>query len=70
MANESLTIKQKQFLQVIKKYIDEHGFSPTVRELGQLIGLKSTSTVKGYIEKQAECPSTIRVVKMFDIYQK
>jgi len=32
MINKSLTIKQKRFLQLIKKYIDEHSFSPTVRE--------------------------------------
>lgn len=31
-----------------KSYIDEHGYAPTIREIGNGVGLKSTSTV--YVE--------------------
>lgn len=56
----------------IKEYIDENGFSPTVREVAKMIGLKSTSTVngyleilekEGYIEKYKKIPRRIKIVK-------
>ena len=49
----------------------EKGFSPTVREIGEAIGLKSTSSVHiylkrleewGYIIRKNECPRAIKVV--------
>ena len=29
----------------------EHGYSPTVREIGKHVGLKSTSSVQAYLKK-------------------
>ncbi len=59
---EKLTDKQEKILTVIKKFIAEKGYAPTIRELCNLCGLSSTATMfvhlknltnKGYI-KQTE----------------
>lgn len=59
---EQLTDKQEKILIVIKKFIAEKGYAPTIRELCSLCGLSSTATMfvhlknltnKGYI-KQTE----------------
>lgn len=59
---------------IILKYINDtitiKGYSPTVREIGQAVGLKSTSTVhaylvrlkeKGLITVYPDAPRTIRI---------
>lgn len=33
----------------------EHGYSPTVREIGKHVGLKSTSSIQAYLKKLEEC---------------
>lgn len=67
-----LTEKETQMLGAIKTYIEENGYSPTVRELGEIVGLKSSSTVhnhlkkletKGYISKMGNFPRTMKVLK-------
>ena len=67
---EDVTLRQTMVLAAIKQFQNEHGYSPTVRELSVLLGLKSTSTVqhhldeleeKGFIERNPSCPRTIRV---------
>ena len=59
---EKLTDRQEKILTVIKKFIAEKGYAPTIRELCNLCGLSSTATMfvhlknltnKGYI-KQTE----------------
>jgi len=42
------------FLKTIAKYIDENEFSPTVRELCELLNIRSSSTAHGYIVKLKE----------------
>lgn len=44
-------ITRENILLAIEKYTDKHGFSPTVREIGDLSGIKSTSTVHKHLEK-------------------
>jgi len=60
---EDLTPQQAKVLQTICDYIDEKGYPPSVRELGERLGLKSTATVhshlktlerKGYLERSAQ----------------
>jgi SOS-response transcriptional repressor LexA len=34
-----------RLVEAIRQFIAEHGYSPTVRELGDLVGLKSTASV-------------------------
>lgn len=41
---KALTRKQKESYQCILNYMKEHGYPPTVREFGELIGVKSTSS--------------------------
>lgn len=41
---------RKKILEVIVNYIQEHGYSPTVREICSLTGLKSTQTVQHHIQ--------------------
>lgn len=58
---EELTKRQEQILKYIKEYIVAHGFPPTVREIGNAVGVSSPATIhahlvnlenKGFIRKQ------------------
>ena len=46
-----LTSREQQILDVIKKIIQIKGYPPSVREIGQLVGLNSSSTVHGYLQR-------------------
>ena len=56
---KALTRKQKESYQCILNYMKEHGYPPTVREFGELIGVKSTSSAFSRI-KQLEQNGSIR----------
>ena len=43
--------KQKEILEIIKTFINENGYSPTVREICRLSGLSSTSSVHNHIKR-------------------
>lgn len=43
-----LTERESQVLDTIVGYIKEHGYAPSVREICQFIGVKSTNTVHTY----------------------
>ena len=43
--------KTEQILEFIREFCAEHGFSPTIREIGKGVGLQSTSTVAGYLSR-------------------
>ena len=45
MAPPDLTARQRQILAVIRRWTDEHGYPPTIREIGAAVGLTSTSSV-------------------------
>jgi len=51
---EKLTGKQEAVLKVIKKTIAEKGYPPTVREIGNTVGLSSSATTQFHICKLAE----------------
>lgn len=40
---------RKAILKYIINYIQKHGYPPTVREIGDGVGLKSTSTVQNHL---------------------
>ena len=42
---------QQNILAFIEKYIDENGYPPSVREIGEAVDLKSTSTVHGHLNR-------------------
>ncbi len=43
--------KQIAILQYIYDQTQAHGYPPTVREIGEAVGLSSTSTVHGHIAR-------------------
>lgn len=48
---DDLTPRQTAILTFIKKNIRQKGYPPSVREIGQAVGLNSSSTVHGYLKK-------------------
>lgn len=40
---------KERIMQAIVSYIAEHQYAPTVREIGSMTGIKSTSTVHHYL---------------------
>src|SRR3954452_23075083 len=45
----SLTKRQKEIFEYVKRYSSEHGYPPTVRDIGKAIGLTSSSTVHAHL---------------------
>ncbi len=43
--------KQQEILTYIDQYSSVHGYPPTVREIGEAVGLNSPSTVHGYLKR-------------------
>ncbi|HHU78855.1 MAG: transcriptional repressor LexA [Caldicoprobacterales bacterium] len=48
---KALSEKQKKILEFLKEEIRTKGYPPSVREICNAVGLKSTSTVHGYLER-------------------
>ena len=48
---QALSEKQKRFFDFLKKEILTKAYPPSVREICDAVGLKSTSTVHGYLER-------------------
>ena len=48
---EELNKREKTILKFIEKQIMTDGYPPSVREIGQAVGLSSTATVHGYLER-------------------
>ena len=48
---EELNKREKTILKFIEKQIMTAGYPPSVREIGQAVGLSSTATVHGYLER-------------------
>ena len=48
---EKITKRQEDVLIYIKKYIVEHGFPPSTREIGAALGLSSPATVHTHLKK-------------------
>jgi repressor LexA len=54
MANYDLTglsTRQKNILKFIERFIDNHGYPPTIREIGEAVGIASTSVVNYNLNK-------------------
>lgn len=69
--DQTLTAKQQQILDCIKRSLKEKGYPPSVREMCVDVGLSSTSTVhshlntlekKGFIRRDPSKPRTIEVL--------
>ena len=44
-----LTTRQQEIWQFLAEYVDAHGYPPTVREIGDAVGLASPSTVHAHL---------------------
>ncbi|WP_150274080.1 MarR family transcriptional regulator [Paenibacillus tepidiphilus] len=67
-----LTKREQEALEAILVLFDRLKYSPTVREIGEEMGLASTSTTfryierleaKGYIERRESSPRALRVLR-------
>lgn len=65
-----LSEKQKSILRFMEQYIELHGFPPTIREIGNAIGIQSTSVVNynlnklvtaGYLMREAQAARGLRL---------
>jgi len=65
-----LTWRQRKVLQVIRESVQRSGYPPSMREIGEAVGLTSTSSVsyqlstlqnKGYLRRDAGRPRTVEV---------
>ena len=70
MSEATLAGKRRRILEFIAERIREHGYPPSVREIGEAVGLTSSSTVhahlkvlqrEGYLERDADKPRAIVV---------
>ncbi len=50
MSDRAPTERQTRILAVIREFTDEHGYPPSVREIGELVGLSSSSTVQSHLK--------------------
>lgn len=66
----ALTVRQRKVLQVIRESIATRGYPPSVREIGEQVGLKSPSSVayqlealqrKGLLRKDANRPRAVDI---------
>src|ERR671919_2465228 len=49
MVERSLTKRQQEILDFVRKYVGENGYPPTVRDIGHAVGLTSSSTVHAHL---------------------
>ena len=49
MVELSLTKRQREIFDFVRRYGEEHGYPPTVRDIGNAIGLTSSSTVHAHL---------------------
>lgn len=70
MARHGLTARQQRILEVIRETLAARGYPPSVREIGEAVGLRSPSSVHsqlatlergGYLRKDASRPRAIEV---------
>jgi repressor LexA len=50
MAERATTEKQQRILEVIRAFTGERGYPPSVREIGERVGLSSSSTVQSHLK--------------------
>ena len=69
---EKLSAKQEEILEFIKQEILSRGYPPSVRDICQAVGLKSTSSVHAHLEKLEEYgyirrdPAKSRTIEILD----
>ena len=68
---DGLTVRQRRVLEVIRNSVDRRGYPPSMREIGDAVGLASPSSVshqlnalvtKGYLRRDPNRPRALEVV--------
>ena len=54
MAKDELSNRQKKIMEFIESFITAHGYPPTIREIGEAVGIASTSVVNYNLNKLVE----------------
>src|SRR5215218_10396025 len=49
MVDLNLTKRQQEIFDFVKRYVGDHGYPPTVRDIGKALGLTSSSTVHAHL---------------------
>jgi repressor LexA len=71
VGSDGLTPRQRRILEVIREWVDRRGYPPSVREIGEAVGLTSTSSVahqlralerKGYLRRDPNRPRAVGVL--------
>ncbi len=71
MVDNTLTARQQQILDLILATVNQRGYPPSVREIGEAVGLSSPSTVhshisalvrEGYIRRDPSKPRALEVI--------
>ena len=66
-----LTVRQRRVLEVIRNSVDRRGYPPSLREIGEWVGLTSPSSVahqlaalerKGFIRRDPNRPRAMEIV--------
>ena len=72
MADISLTKRQQEIFDFIKKYSAKYGYPPTVRDIGKAVGLASSSTVHAHLSNLEKVgllrrdPTKPRAIELLD----
>ena len=68
---DRLTVRQRRVLEVIRNSVDRRGYPPSMREIGDAVGLSSPSSVshqlnalvaKGYLRRDPNRPRALEIV--------
>ncbi|EWT03157.1 ArsR family transcriptional regulator [Intrasporangium oryzae NRRL B-24470] len=68
---DGLTVRQRRVLEVIRNSVDRRGYPPSMREIGEAVGLASPSSVshqlaalerKGYLRRDPNRPRALEIV--------
>src|SRR5689334_11234120 len=68
---DGLTVRQRRVLEVIRNSVDRRGYPPSMREVGEAVGLTSPSSVahqlttlerKGFLRRDPNRPRAIEVI--------
>jgi repressor LexA len=71
-----VTERQRAILDYLRGFVDEHGYPPTVREIGEAVGLRSPSTVHAHLAQLERAgllrrdPTKPRAIELTDRHRR
>lgn len=58
--SDTLTPRQRQILEMIVEHQNDRGYPPSVREIGEAVGLRSPATVKSHLDNLRDAGYIVR----------